>query len=160
MSLQNFCAKPLVTISPQQTIVEACQLLHDKNVGCLVVTEGGTLRGILTDRDIMLKVTAEDKDPEGTQVQDVMTRNPVHITVDKTLHELTTLMHEHHVRRMPIVDGGGLAVGLVTLDDLAVLLGQELADLGKGIAVALFSKPPTVEEPQLVPPFGWLISYL
>ena len=160
MSLQKFCAKPIVTVAPQQTIVEACRLLHDKNVGCLIVTEGGTLRGILTDRDIALKVIAEGKDPQETHVHDVMTANPAHITMDKTVHDLTALMHERHVRRVPIVDGGGLVVGLMTLDDLAVLLGQELADLGKGIAVALFSKPPTVDEPELVPPFGWLMSYL
>jgi CBS domain-containing protein len=80
--------------------------------------------------------------------------------VDKTLQELIALMHAHHVRRVPIMDGGAQVVGLITLDDLAVLLGRELAELGKGIAIALFSKPPQVEEPELVPPFGWLMSYL
>ena len=56
MSLQQFCDRAVVTVSPDQPIAEACQLLQEKNVGCIVATEGGKLSGILTDRDIALKV--------------------------------------------------------------------------------------------------------
>src|SRR5215813_3269544 len=125
MSLQKFCERPLVTISPEQNIVEACQALREKNIGCLVAVEDGKLRGILTDRDIALKVVGEKKDPQKTKVRDVMTANPAHIGVQRTLHDLTSLMHAQHVRRVPIVDGDKV-VGLITLDDLLILLGQEM----------------------------------
>ena len=107
MSLQKFCERPVVTISPEMTIVEACHMMWEKNVGCVVAVEAGKLCGILTDRDAALKVVREQKDPQQTMVRNIMTANPACIRVDKTLHELTTLMRQHHVRRVPIVDGGG-----------------------------------------------------
>lgn len=111
MSLQQFCERPVVTIALQQTIIEACQLLRAMNLGCLAVEAEGKLCGILTDRDIALKVTEARKDPEQTTVQEVMTPNPVRISVDQSLQELTALMHSRQVRRVPIVDGGNKVIG-------------------------------------------------
>lgn len=138
--------------------METCQLLQEKNIGCLVVEEGGKLSGILTDRDIALKVTGESKDPEQTTVRKVMTANPAHVTVDKALHDLTSLMHTQHVRRVPIVDKDNTILGLVTLDDLLILLSGEMADLGEGIFGAL--QEAEAELTEVRPPFGWLLSYL
>lgn len=160
MSLQKFCERPVVTVSPEQNIVEAGQLMREKNVGCLVAVEGEKLRGILTDRDIALKVTAEKKDPQQTKVRDIMTVNPTRIAVSKTLHDLTALMHSHHVRRIPIVDGGDKVVGMITLDDLLILLGQELADIGQGVSGALFRQPAPAGEEESPMPLEWLMSYL
>ena len=160
MSLQQFCERAVVTIAPDQSIAEACRLLREKNVGCVVATEGDTVRGILTDRDIALKVTGEKKDPQQTKVREIMSPNPTRIAVNKSLHDLTTLMHTHHVRRVPIVDGGDKVLGIVTLDDLLVLLGDEMSDLGKGIAGALFRKPSPNEPTESDMPLSWLMSYL
>ncbi|HXG18797.1 MAG TPA: CBS domain-containing protein [Methylomirabilota bacterium] len=160
MSLQQFCKRPVVTITPEQTILEACRLMREKNVGCLVVVEGEKLRGILTDRDIALKVSGEQKDPQQTTVRDIMTPNPTRIAVSKTLHDLTSLMHSRHVRRVPIVDGGDKVVGVVTLDDLLMLLGQEMADLGQGVSGALFRRPEPTGEEESPMPLQWLMSYL
>ncbi len=160
MSLQQFCQRPVVTISPAQNIVDACRLLRDNNVGCLVVVEDGRLCGIVTDRDIALKVTGEQRDPQRTMVRDVMTANPTRIAVNKSLHDLTLLMHSRHVRRVPIVDGGDRVVGMVTLDDLLILLGQELADIGQGVAGALFRQPEPAGEEEAPMPLQWLMSYL
>jgi len=160
MSLQKFCQRPVVTISPEQTIAEACRLLRDKNVGCLVATEQGQVRGILTDRDIALKVTGERKDPHQTTVRDVMTAHPTSIAVNKTLHDLTVLMHTRHVRRILIVDQVDKVVGMVTLDDLLMLLGEELADLGQGVSGALFRKPEPAGEEESPMPLAWIMSYL
>jgi CBS domain-containing protein len=158
MSLQQFCQRSVITVSPEQTVVEACQLLAEKNVGCLVVTEAEKLCGILTDRDITLKVMGERKDPQQTTVREIMTPHPAHITADKTLHDLTTLMHTHHVRRVPIVNETKAVVGLVTLDDLLMLLSDEMADLGQGVFGALQEAEAQLTE--VHPPFGWLMSYL
>jgi CBS domain-containing protein len=160
MSLERFCQRSVVSLSPEQNIVEACRLLQDNNVGCLVVLEKGALCGILTDRDIALKVSGQGKVPEQTTVREVMTPNPAYIHVDRTLHQLTTLMHNRHVRRVPIVDAQEKLVGLVTLDDLLMLLSEEFSDLREGISVALLGKPQEAEETEFTPPFGWLMSYL
>ena len=134
MSLQTFCGKRLVTISPERSIAEACWLMKEKNVGCLIAEHQGKLCGIITDRDIALKVTGEEKDPLTTMVQEIMTSDPIRISVDKDLPELVSLMHSHHVRRVPIVDGAELTLGIVTLDDLIALFGYEMSEIGKAIS--------------------------
>ena len=160
MSLQRFCQRPIVTITPQQNIAEACRLLQEHNVGCLLAAEEGKLKGIVTDRDIALKVTGENRNPQQTKVADVMTRNPTSIPVNRTLHDLSTVMHTYHVRRVPIVDSNDKVLGVVTLDDLLILLGEELADLGQGIAGALFRQPsPSGLEADPLP-IQWIMSYL
>ena len=131
MSLQRFCQRPTFAISPEKTVVEGCQLLQENNVGCLLVEEWDKLCGIVTDRDIALRVTGQRKDPRQTRMREVMTPNPVRISVDRSLHELTALMHAHHVRRVPIVDKSDKVIGIVTLDDLMALLGDEMSDMGK-----------------------------
>jgi CBS domain-containing protein len=134
MSLHEYCRKPLVKIAPETKIVEACQLMEQNNVGCLVAEREGKLCGIVTDRDIALRVTGARRDPETTTVKDIMTPDPVRISVDKDLHHLTALMHAYHVRRVPIINGFDTAVGVVTLDDLIAQLGDEMAELGKAIS--------------------------
>jgi CBS domain-containing protein len=134
MSLQTFCGKRLVTISPERSIAEACWLMKQKNVGCLIAEHQGKLCGIITDRDIALKVTGEEKDPLTTMVQEIMTSDPVRISVDKDLPDLVSLMHSRHVRRVPIVDGAELTLGIVTLDDLIALFGYEMSEIGKAIS--------------------------
>jgi CBS domain-containing protein len=141
MSLQRFSKRPIITVAPEKTISAACQLLEEHNIGCLLVEEHGKLAGILTDRDIALRVAGGGRDPEHTCVGQVMTTNPVRISIDSTLHELTALMHKHHVRRVPIIDETGRAIGIVTLDDLLALLGDEMSDMGKAISEAFFRKP-------------------
>lgn len=138
MSLQEFCQRSVVSISPRGSIVEACRLMESKNVGCMVVQEDGKLCGVLTDRDIALKVAGESRDPQGTKVGDVMTKNPVRISVDKGLQELTSLMHSSHVRRVPIVNGLDKVLGIVTLDDLIALIGDEMSDIGGTVSEAFF----------------------
>jgi CBS domain-containing protein len=137
MALQNFCQRPIVTVPPATNILEACRWLEQQQIGCLLVEEQGALCGMLTDRDIALRVTGRGRDPGQTTVWDVMTPNPVRMSVDRTLHELTTLMHRQHVRRVPIIDATGKAIGIVTLDDLLVLLGDELSDVGTTVAETL-----------------------
>lgn len=137
MSLQEFCRRRVVTVSPKSNIVDACQLMARNNIGCMVAEEDGRLCGILTDRDIALKVAGEAKDPRQTKIDEVMTAKPVCISVDKNLHDLTSLMHTRHVRRVPIVDGSNKVLGIVTLDDLIAMLSDEMFEIGKTISEPL-----------------------
>lgn len=159
MSLQRFCERPVITISPEQSVLEACQLLRNKNIGCLVAVEDGQLRGMLTDRDIALQVAGTQKDPQQTRVQDIMTTNPVSIPVNRKLSDLTALMHARHVRRVPIVDATEKVIGLVTLDDLLVLLSNEMVDMRETVSARLFSKPAPIEHLEALP-LEWLTSSL
>jgi CBS domain-containing protein len=134
MSLQEFCQRRVITISPGRNVADACRLMAQYNIGCMVVQEDGRLCGILTDRDIALKVAGETKDARQTKVGEVMTPNPKSISVDKNLLELTTFMHTHHVRRVPIVDGGNKVLGIVTLDDVIAMLSNEMFEIGKTVS--------------------------
>jgi CBS domain-containing protein len=98
------------------------------------VEDNGKLCGILTDRDIVLKVTGEQREPRTTKVAEVMTRDPVRISVNKDLRHLTSLMHAFHVRRVPVVDGYDTTLGIITLDDLIALLADEMSEIGKAIS--------------------------
>jgi CBS domain-containing protein len=98
------------------------------------VENNGKLCGILTDRDIALKVTGEQREPGTTRVEEVMTPDPVRISVNKDLQHLTSLMHAFHVRRVPVVDGYDTTLGIITLDDLIALLGDEMSEIGKAIS--------------------------
>ena len=134
MSLQEFCRKPVIEISADANITEACRLMEQNNVGCLVAEHDGKLRGIVTDRDIALKVAGAQRDPRTTKVEDIMTRDPIRISVNSDLHHLTALMHAYHVRRVPIVDGLDTTLGIVTMDDLIALLSEEMSEIGKTIS--------------------------
>jgi CBS domain-containing protein len=133
MSLREFCQRKVVSIAPEINIVEACRLMNTNNIGCLVVQERGKLCGVLTDRDIALKVTGECKNPQKTQAREIMSRSPVRIPVDKDLQQLTNLMRIHRVRRVPIVDGVDEVLGIVTMDDIIARISGEMSDLGNAV---------------------------
>lgn|SRR5512135_73533 len=134
MSLQNFCRKPLVRIALDTNVVEACRLMDQNNVGCLVAEKEDKLCGIITDRDVALRVVGARKDPQTTLVREVMTPDPIRISVDKDVRQLTALMHAYHVRRVPIVNGFDTTLGIVTFDDLIAQLGDEMSEIGKAIS--------------------------
>jgi CBS domain-containing protein len=133
MSLHSYCRKPVVRISPETNITEACRLMEQNNIGCLIAEREGKLCGIITDRDIALRVTGAKRDPDKTKIEDVMTPDPIRVSVDKDLHHLTALMHAYHVRRVPIVQGFDTTLGIVTLDDLIAQLGSNISEIGRAI---------------------------
>jgi CBS domain-containing protein len=134
MSLENFCRKPVVKILPEMNVAEACRIMEENNIGCLVVENDGKLCGIITDRDIALKVAGALRDPQKTTVKEIMTTDPIRISVDKDLRHLTSLMHAFHVRRLPIVNGHDTIVGIITLDDIIALIASEMSEIGKAIS--------------------------
>jgi CBS domain-containing protein len=124
----------VIRVAPDTNITEACQLMEQNNIGCLIAERQGKLCGIVTDRDIALRVAGAKRDPDKTLVKDIMTPDPIRISVDKDLHHLTAMMHTYHVRRVPIVNGFDTTLGIVTLDDLIAQLGDEMSEIGKAIS--------------------------
>lgn len=127
MSLARFCRKTVAVIQSTQSVAEAAEQLRDRHVGALVVVEE-ELRpvGMLTDRDIVTRVVAERKDATAVLVSDVMSPRPAVAHVDDTLDQTLFTFKKRGVRRLPIVDALGRMVGLVSIDDVLVLLSAEL----------------------------------
>lgn len=132
MSLSRFC-KPTAAAAESDSVAEVARTMRDARVGSVVVTRRGYPVGIITDRDLALRVVAEGRDPTRTPASEVVTYDPFVIEDDAEIETAAARMREHGVRRLPIVDGSGNVVGMVTADDLMALLGREFADLCAGI---------------------------
>ena len=114
MQVRDLMNPSVVSITPSESASLAARLLSRHNVGSLPVCgEDGGLRGIVTDRDIILRCVAAEEDPLKTQVKDIMTRNCAVVSPDDDAREATRLMAAKQVRRLPEV------VGMVSLGDLA-----------------------------------------
>jgi CBS domain-containing protein len=110
----------------------AAERMHQRSVGTLVVVdEWQHPVGIVTDRDLVIQVLAEQKEPLETLVGDVMTQRPATALEDTPIEIALERMAAGGFRRMPVVDHTGKLVGLVTLDDILVLIGDELSRVGK-----------------------------
>lgn len=130
--LISMFSKDVATIGPTDTIGRAAELMEQQNVGAVVVAEQGRPVGIVTDRDIAIALGAHGGIPAET-VQHIMTCPVTTMRQSEGVFDATQHMMQHAVRRMPVVNDDGRLVGLVTLDDLLVLLSRELDSLAKGV---------------------------
>ena len=107
------------SITPRDAVVEAARLMRDEDIGSLPVTEEGRLVGMLTDRDIAVRVVAESRSPDSTTVGEVLSPDPVAAQPDQDLDEALHLMAQHQVRRLPVVEDDRL-VGILAQADVAL----------------------------------------
>jgi CBS domain-containing protein len=133
MSLERICSKAVVTISPDATVLEATKLMQSKHIGCLVVIDESRPIGILTDRDIVLKLVASEKKPAETAVKEIMTVNPTMVNVNYDLLDAVRLMRNRGVRRLPIVDEHRHLLGIITMDDLLTAFSAEVGNLAGAV---------------------------
>ncbi|MFJ8079757.1 CBS domain-containing protein [Streptomyces sp. NPDC096205] len=107
-------------VEPMTTVARAAQVMREQDIGDVLVAYDCDLFGVLTDRDITVRVVAEGRDPAATAVGTVCTRPPVvTLTPDDTTDRAAELMRRHAVRRLPVVEHGGCPVGVISLGDLA-----------------------------------------
>ena len=119
MIVQDLMNPKVVTVEPTASAALAARLLSRYNVGALpVCTSDKRLRGIVTDRDIVLRCVAAEDDPAQTPVRDIMSRSPATLTPSQDVHAAAMTMAAHQVRRLPVVENSKL-VGIVSLGDLA-----------------------------------------
>lgn len=119
MQIQELMTPAVVTIAPEESAALAARLLSRHNLGALPVCGGdGGLRGIITDRDIVVRCVAASEDPARVPVRDIMTRRVETISPTDDASEGARRMARQQVRRLPVVDGGKV-VGMVSLADLA-----------------------------------------
>ena len=107
-------------VGPDNTLVEAAGLMRELDVGALPVCEDDRIAGIVTDRDIVLRSTADGRDPNSTAVRDVMSPGVVHVTADQEVDEAARVMEERQVRRLPVLGRDRRLVGIVSLGDIAL----------------------------------------
>ena len=107
-------------------ILEASQIMNDQHIGSLLVVghEGG-LVGIVTERDFLRRVIADQRDPSETSVSEIMTRSILTCTPDTRLEEVRATMRDRRVRHMPVIDAGRL-VGMISIGDLNFAESQSL----------------------------------
>ncbi len=111
-----------VALQANETLVNAARLMRDEDIGdVLVMNDDGTLCGILTDRDITIRATADGKDPNLVSLGDICSQDMVTLTPDSPINEAVGLMRARALRRLPVIDGER-PVGIVSIGDLAVEL--------------------------------------
>ena len=110
---------------------DAARAMSEGDFGAVVVTEGGGgVRGILTDRDIVVRAVAEGKDPASTEIREIFTTEPTTLSPDDSVEDAVSALRESHVRRLPVVEDSQV-VGIVSIGDLAVSRDENsaLADI-------------------------------
>jgi CBS domain-containing protein len=118
------------SIGPSASVVEAARLMRDEHIGSLPITDGNTLIGMITDRDITTRVVADAADLATTSVEDVYSQDLVSVEPDKDLEEALGLMARHQLRRLPVVEDGRL-VGIVAQADIALALSEDEKKTGE-----------------------------
>lgn len=130
--VRDIMTTSVVGVAATSTLVEAARDMRVFNIGDVLVVDGNSVVGILTDRDIVIRAIAADLDPGQTMVGDVASPNPVLIGPEQPAADAVQLMRDHALRRLPVVQDGRL-VGVLSLGNLAIERDPEsaLADISE-----------------------------
>ena len=133
MSAGEYCNREVIIVEPTVSVSEAAVLMRRHHVGDLVVVEksAGQTRpvGILTDRDMVIEVMAQQIDPGSLTVKDIMSSDPVSVPETTTLLDTLDRMKQHGIRRVLVVAGDGSLQGLLSADDAIELIAEQVDDL-------------------------------
>lgn len=107
------------TIHADAMVLEAARVMREDNIGALIVTNSDGIHGVLTDRDIVVRAIAAGRDPSGTRVVDICSRDITSVQPEAAVSDAIRVMREKAVRRLPVVDSGQ-PIGIISLGDLAI----------------------------------------
>ena len=118
--------RALFSIEPEAPVLEAIRMMADRHVGALLVMRGPELAGILSERDYARKVVLLGRSSAETPVRQIMTSSVITVSPDNSVQDCMRLMTEHHIRHLPVIDGGRI-VGMISIGDLvkAVIEDQQ-----------------------------------
>ncbi len=134
MGLVKCCREQVVTVSLDTPAVDVARIMGEKNVGSVVVISGDNRpAGILTDRDLTVRVMAQEKNPGRVRAEEIMTKDVITFQDSMGIYEAIRKMTDEGIRRMPVVDDAGKMIGIVTMDDMIRMLGEEMATIAKNI---------------------------
>ena len=114
------------TAGPGMNAADAAAMMKQFDTGVIPLAEGGRLVGLVTDRDLVVRVLAERKDPLEVRLQEIATTAPITVSPDTKLSDARSMMAEHRIRRLPVVKAGEL-VGILSLGDVALADASERA---------------------------------
>ena len=134
MTLSIIGTRDLAVLSPAASVTDAVRMMGERGVGSILVSEDDKLVGILTDRDLVLRVLAEARDPRAVRLAEIMSAPVVTVRDDTSIDDAAWRMREHAVRRLPITDAAGSALGIVTLDDILGHVGGRRGDVAEILA--------------------------
>ncbi len=139
MTISEICNREVVIAERSLSVKETARLMRQYHVGDIVVVEGREGRrrpaGIVTDRDVVVEVVAAGVDPETLTAGDIMGQELSVVGENEGVFETIRYMRAKGVRRMPVVDGEGWLVGIVTLDDLIEMMAEEMGEMSRLISV-------------------------
>jgi CBS domain-containing protein len=128
-------------VNAADTIVEASRTLAQLGVGALPICgEDGTLRGVITERDIVVRVLAFGRDPNATTAGELGYGRPVTVGADNSIEEALKIMIAHDVRHLPVIDGNDL-VGVININDITASISANIAAVEEGQSF-MKSEPP------------------
>jgi CBS domain-containing protein len=139
MNVAQICSRNVITTRKHDAVVVAAHLMREKHIGYLVVVEpdftGATQRpiGVLTDRDIVVGVVAQDANPRNFRVEDVMTPNPVVVSYTDTIAVALQEMRRVGARRVPVVGDLGELMGVLSIDEILDTLSSQLQNLSGAV---------------------------
>ena len=136
MYVSEIMSTRVVTAQAAQSVYEAARLMEDNNIGAIPVVEGSELKGMLTDRDIVLRCVAKGENPKSVRTGDIMTEKATYVTPSQLVDDAAQVMSCEQIRRLPVVENGRVT-GMVSVADIARLRhGVEIAQ-----AICEISKP-------------------
>ncbi len=115
---------------PNTTVMEAAQIMRDRNIGALPVCDGDNLLGMLTDRDIVVRAVADNRPPDDTLAVEMMTPGIMYCYDDDKMDDVTRIMAKQQIRRLPVLNREKYLVGILSLGDVAVE-GDSMVQAGK-----------------------------
>ena len=145
MSLEKIMSKDVTVLPATATVLDAAKFMKDMNVGSVIVTVEDVPRGLLTDRDIVVNVLAMGKDPGTVKIGKIMVSPIITISEDKDILDVTKLMSSHGIRRLPVINSDGKLVGIISLDDILILLGKEMLHIATTLKTEFKLSEPTSE---------------
>jgi len=135
MSVGRICSRVVYTATADETAQAAAARMREHGVGALVLVDaGGRPTGLVTDRDLALRLVAEGRDPQRTTVGDMATTPLATVVADASIESALATMRARRVRRLPVVDGAGGLLGIFALDDVLELLAEEFGLIGGVLA--------------------------
>ncbi len=118
LKVEEKMTKSMVTVNISATAAEAAKKMASEKVGTVLVLDGGLLKGLVTDRQIAIKVVASGKDPSKVLVSEFMTKDPVTVSPEMDIHEAVKLIGSQGYRRIPVLEGGK-PIGILSVADIA-----------------------------------------
>ena len=128
MGLLRIAQAPVVTVTPQTTVIDAVRTMDEQGIGAVAVIENGILCGIFSERDVMLRVVLQQRDPNTTQMKQVMSFPVETISRHATVDDALKHMLEKHIRHLPIVTDYGKLAGMLSIRNLLYEKVEELTD--------------------------------